>query len=225
MSIVSFPQQTSRLVGGRVDGNAAAYRRSLGSALCSRHCPSGSRREHSRTSFIQSASAGFLPLTAEAEARLRGSARTVGRRRGQVLPTAPASEPPGVGARTGHFAHRTLRPRKISLSTRNNPQGDRTMTQVRRCSRCGKVGPSDDFYRDASKSSGFRSICKLCDLAGSKAYYGRNSRRVIERVKAHQAERGGRGVDLGTRDAPTPAPPSSRKRIQICRGWSQSPSS
>jgi hypothetical protein len=51
--------------------------------------------------------------------------------------------------------------------------------------------------RDASKASGFKSICKACDREKSRRYYEKKRERVIARVKGRRAEsreaRGWRG--------------------------------
>jgi hypothetical protein len=50
-------------------------------------------------------------------------------------------------------------------------------TRWKECPRCHKDKPPEDFYRDATKPSGLRSLCKSCDLAKSRAYYAANRRR------------------------------------------------
>ena len=42
----------------------------------------------------------------------------------------------------------------------------------------------DEFARDASKRSGRKGICKRCDAARCRDYYGRNRDKVIARVLA-----------------------------------------
>jgi len=73
----------------------------------------------------------------------------------------------------------------------------------KRCSRCGREKPLEEFARDASKASGFKSWCKACDKAKSRAYYERNRERVIARVST-------RAMDLR----------KERGRVRRSRSWS-----
>lgn len=58
-----------------------------------------------------------------------------------------------------------------------------------KCYRCGRPFNPDQFTRDTSKSSGFKSICKPCDSAKGRAYYAANRERVLQRAKARQRRR------------------------------------
>jgi hypothetical protein len=63
--------------------------------------------------------------------------------------------------------------------------------EVRKCPRCGKSKPLDQFARDKSKSSGHKSHCKRCDAEKSASYYADHAERVITRVtKRRRATRG-----------------------------------
>jgi hypothetical protein len=63
------------------------------------------------------------------------------------------------------------------------------MTDVRLvyCPRCRVPQPPEEFARDASKSSGWKSLCKACDREKSRRYYERHRERVIARVIARRA--------------------------------------
>lgn len=50
------------------------------------------------------------------------------------------------------------------------------------CFKCGKAKPASEFYRDSTKASGHRSICKECDRTRSKAYHRDHMPAVIARV-------------------------------------------
>ena len=56
---------------------------------------------------------------------------------------------------------------------------------MRVCPRCGEERPLEEFAKDATKSSGFKSHCKVCDRAKSKRYYAENR----ERKLAYMADR------------------------------------
>jgi hypothetical protein len=65
---------------------------------------------------------------------------------------------------------------------------DRVDSEPRRtCPRCGESCALSDFAGDASKASGRKSHCRLCDAAKSRNYYKANRERVIARVSARQA--------------------------------------
>ena len=58
-----------------------------------------------------------------------------------------------------------------------------------RCSSCTTVKPREAFYKDRTKTGGWRSVCKACDLQRSKAYYLAHRERVQERCRLYQRER------------------------------------
>lgn len=47
------------------------------------------------------------------------------------------------------------------------------------CYACGLELPDSAFARDASKASGHKAICLVCDRAKSRAYYERHRERKI----------------------------------------------
>ena len=57
----------------------------------------------------------------------------------------------------------------------------------RRCYRCERELEPRDFPRDASKGSGFKSICKRCDNEKAKAYYAANRERQLAKANARNA--------------------------------------
>ncbi len=71
-----------------------------------------------------------------------------------------------------------------------------TMTATRECRKCGERRPDEEFARDRSKPSGFKSSCKPCDRAKSAAYYAANRDRELAddkvRGKARYDDGGGR---------------------------------
>jgi hypothetical protein len=60
-------------------------------------------------------------------------------------------------------------------------------TRCKECPRCHKDKFPEDFYGDATKASGLRSLCKACDLEQSRAYYAKNRERVLASAKARNA--------------------------------------
>jgi len=54
-----------------------------------------------------------------------------------------------------------------------------------KCYKCGEMKERDEFYRDSSKSSGYRSICKECDKKRPKKY---NRERALVRYHANKEE-------------------------------------
>jgi hypothetical protein len=65
---------------------------------------------------------------------------------------------------------------------------------VRHCYRCERDLPASAFYRDVSKGSRYRSICRECDLEKGRRYYEQNREAVKERIKARaKARRAARG--------------------------------
>jgi predicted RNA-binding Zn-ribbon protein involved in translation (DUF1610 family) len=58
-----------------------------------------------------------------------------------------------------------------------------------RCTECGLNRPVQDFYRDRSKASGHRSLCKPCDLAKSRAYYRANFEDQLAKAKVRNERR------------------------------------
>ena len=55
------------------------------------------------------------------------------------------------------------------------------------CYACGLELPDSAFARDASKASGHKAICLVCDRAKSRAYYERNRERKIAAAKRSYA--------------------------------------
>jgi hypothetical protein len=65
-------------------------------------------------------------------------------------------------------------------------QGNGEMSVL--CPRCGVVKPGEAFYRDKSKYSGRRWLCKACDRESSRTRYrakvGGKVRRYVQRHPA-----------------------------------------
>jgi hypothetical protein len=59
--------------------------------------------------------------------------------------------------------------------------------EVRRCPRCERELPVEEFAVDASKASGRKSHCKACDGDKSKRYYGANRERRLAYMAARNA--------------------------------------
>ena len=51
------------------------------------------------------------------------------------------------------------------------------------CTKCGAEKPFSDFYKDRSKSSGVRSICKRCSASNHARWYAEN----LEKVRVNSA--------------------------------------
>lgn len=49
------------------------------------------------------------------------------------------------------------------------------------CPRCGMEKPLEEFSRDASKSSGYKSACRECDNARLREYYAAGLKPVVKR--------------------------------------------
>ena len=75
------------------------------------------------------------------------------------------------------------------------------MTRVRRCSRCGKVKPADQFYR--RRRTGLSSYCRSCQLAAVRR--ARDRRRqdpaAAEQLRAVDRTRQRRYRALGGQDS------------------------
>jgi hypothetical protein len=41
---------------------------------------------------------------------------------------------------------------------------------MKTCSKCGEELPVEEFARDRTKASGYKSFCKACDNAKSRRY-------------------------------------------------------
>jgi len=86
---------------------------------------------------------------------------------------------------------RTARPHDPRTSFSLSKPADTT----RRCPKCGELRGLDEFAVDASKSSGRKSHCKVCDNAKARAYYARNRAPVLARVNERNRRlREARGV-------------------------------
>jgi hypothetical protein len=60
---------------------------------------------------------------------------------------------------------------------------------IQPCYACGEKLPYTEFAPDRSKSSGRKSICRVCDRAKSRAYYLANRERKIAAVRRRYQER------------------------------------
>jgi hypothetical protein len=59
------------------------------------------------------------------------------------------------------------------------------------CPRCGAERELEEFARDASKASGYKSFCKACDRVKSRRYYGQNrERKLAKMAERREALRG-----------------------------------
>ena len=56
----------------------------------------------------------------------------------------------------------------------------------RLCPGCGVRRPLSEWAVDRSKPSGFKSLCKVCDRARARAYYGEHREAVLARVAARR---------------------------------------
>jgi protein-arginine kinase activator protein McsA len=54
------------------------------------------------------------------------------------------------------------------------------------CPHCHQARALDDFALDRHKASGFKSVCRACDNARSRAYYREHRQAVIDRVTARR---------------------------------------
>jgi hypothetical protein len=55
---------------------------------------------------------------------------------------------------------------------------------VKRCKVCGELKPLDDFYKAAGMRDGYRSDCKVCNLAARAERYADDPQKHIDRVQA-----------------------------------------
>jgi hypothetical protein len=55
---------------------------------------------------------------------------------------------------------------------------------VKRCIVCGETKSFDEFYAASGMRDGYRSECKVCNLAIRKAKYAENPKKYIDRVTA-----------------------------------------
>ena len=65
------------------------------------------------------------------------------------------------------------------------------MEATKRCSRCGEVKPTTDYYRDRSRSDGLQNYCKPCDNARKGRFRSNNQ----ERESAKRSEEYKRNKD------------------------------
>ena len=54
---------------------------------------------------------------------------------------------------------------------------------MKRCTKCGRVKPLDDFYRAAGMRDGYRNDCKACNLRAKHERYLANPQPTIDRVR------------------------------------------
>src|SRR5436309_7587857 len=59
---------------------------------------------------------------------------------------------------------------------------------MKRCTKCGKSKPLDEFYRATGMRDGYRSDCKACNLRAKHDRYIANPGPTIERVKKWVAD-------------------------------------
>jgi Recombination endonuclease VII len=59
---------------------------------------------------------------------------------------------------------------------------------MKRCKICGVLKPLEEFYRASGARDGYRSDCKVCNLARKKIWYADNREIVIAKVKKWQRE-------------------------------------
>jgi len=57
---------------------------------------------------------------------------------------------------------------------------------MKRCKKCGEVKPLGEFYKAKGAADGYRTDCKVCNLADKKARYKADPETAISRVKAWQ---------------------------------------
>lgn len=101
----------------------------------------------------------------------------------------------GGGSRSGSTGvplrggARPSRPRPLStLRAEGFPSPSSEAVGVKQCPRCGEMRTAEQYARDGSKASGYKSHCKDCDNQRSRRYYAANRERVIDRVLSRHAE-------------------------------------
>jgi hypothetical protein len=60
---------------------------------------------------------------------------------------------------------------------------------LKRCPRCERELPPEEFARDASKASGHKSLCKACDREKARRYYAANRERKLAQMAERYAAR------------------------------------
>lgn len=50
--------------------------------------------------------------------------------------------------------------------------------KMKQCSKCGKIKPLSEFYRDEKNKDGFYGVCKKCCATRSMDYYKKNRERL-----------------------------------------------
>lgn len=58
----------------------------------------------------------------------------------------------------------------------------------KKCSKCGEIKGSLDFYKASNKKDGLRGECKTCSKASNAKYYTANSEKIINRTKKYQQD-------------------------------------
>ena len=123
--------------------------------------------------------AGPAPTT-EPRERLRWRAGATGRSSRSASAVSPAA---GSSVRRAAVGQWPVDPPVFWESHRSRPRGSRQSAfssltvlplPTRRSVRAAGVLPLDEFARDASKASGYKSWCKACDNAKSRDYCERN---------------------------------------------------
>jgi hypothetical protein len=60
---------------------------------------------------------------------------------------------------------------------------------MQRRPKCGETKPLAEFAKDATKSGGYASRCKLCDREKGRRYYAEHRAQKIAKAKAYAARR------------------------------------
>ena len=59
---------------------------------------------------------------------------------------------------------------------------------MKTCTKCGETKPLDDFHRNRTKASGWRSRCRECDAKCRRRYYEENRDKVLENRRRYYEE-------------------------------------
>jgi hypothetical protein len=80
-----------------------------------------------------------------------------------------------------------MTPEKLPPDHNPSQCTDPASLSLKVCPRCGWSKVLDEFARDASKASGRKSACKVCDAERARRWYAANSKAVIARQLAARA--------------------------------------
>ena len=75
------------------------------------------------------------------------------------------------------------------------------MSETKKCTRCGRVLPIENYNKSSKSADGLQIYCRECQSELSKAYNRANAAKIAERRRERQQQKA--AVDSAPKDEPT----------------------